>query len=171
MDIPTTIVLIAVVVLVVAYVIQPYVAGSDQARSVRRRTSGARLRERSELLAQRIELYSALRELDFDYTTNKIADQDYAAQRKALVTQGVEILQRLDMLSLDETAESDPIEAAVRAIRMGQPIAATAGPARGSSRQASKRQSRGGGRNCPKCGSPTGKNDRFCTSCGQKLNR
>jgi zinc ribbon protein len=96
------------------------------------------------------------------------------------VAQGVEILQRLDILTLDEAPESDLIEAAVDSVRTGRPVSALAGPARGSAAtaaaaQASGRKSAGGlkgsTRACPNCGSPIAKADKFCTACGQKLKR
>ena len=147
------------VIVVAAFVVQPFFAGrsEDGARRADRRTAHI-VRQRADLLAERNRVYAALRDLEFDYKTNKVADDDYAVQRRQLVAQGVEVLQRLDALpALDETPNADPIEAAIAAVRAGGSPGAAArpdGPAAGY---------------CPRCGAPFAEGDRFCGACGARL--
>ena len=72
-----------------------------------------------QLLGQREQVLTQLRDLDFDHAMSKINEADYAAQRAQLVVQGVALLKQLDALgAAGEAAGSDgsadeTIEAAV----------------------------------------------------------
>jgi len=162
MDIPTTLVLIVVLLMAGAYIAQPFVAGEGQSAGRRTRSAGT-LRDRATLLAERNQTYAALRDLDFDFQTNKVAEQDYAIQRKQLVAEGVEILQMLDHLPpLNETPDSDPIEAAAASLRSGDaPVAA---PASGAEQQPAGKK-----KVCPRCGQKIAAADKFCGKCGYRL--
>jgi hypothetical protein len=118
MDAATLLVLIALLLMVLAYVFQPFLAGAGGPS--RRGSRGALdvLRRRADLLAERNRIYTAIGDLDFDYQTNKVSDEDYAAQRRQLVTQGVELLQHIDALPAPgDKIQADPIEAALAALR------------------------------------------------------
>jgi len=81
-----------------------------------------------QLLAQREQVLTQLRDLDFDHSMSKINEVDYAAQRAQLVAQGVALLKQLDALGVPPDADmavvpgsaTDAIEAAV-ARRRGRP--------------------------------------------------
>jgi hypothetical protein len=163
MDIPTELMALVIVMIVAAFVAQPFFArGADgPARSAKR--TAAALRQKADLLAERNRIYAAIRDLDFDYKTNKVADEDYAAQRHRLVAQGVEVLQKLDSLpALDESPEADPIEAALLALRAGGSVGAALAGA-----EAAQPGEQAGF--CPQCGAPYQRSDRFCGVCGAKL--
>ncbi len=155
MDIPATLILITVLILVAAFIVRPFVAsqaGGQEKRLAQR--SASALRQRADLLAGRNRVYQALRDLDFDHQTNKVADDEYASQRHALVAEGVQILQRLDELAtVDAPPEADPIEASVRAMRRGD--GATGSP------EAAPR--------CPQCSAEIHTGDAFCGHCGATL--
>ncbi len=104
MDIPATLVFITVLILAVAFIVRPFVAPqADGQEQPPDRRSASALRRRADLLAARNRVYRALRDLDFDHQTNKIADKEYVTQRHVLVAEGVEILRELDSLHiLDE---------------------------------------------------------------------
>ncbi len=160
MDIPTELIVLLIVVIVAAFVAQPFFArrNREQARQADRRTV-ALLRQRADLLAERNRIYAAIRELEFDYATNKLADEDYAEQRRKLYVQGVEVLRRLDALAaLDESPAADPIEALVASLRGGGAVAA---PAQGAAAAQAGF--------CPQCGTPYQAGDRFCGACGAQL--
>lgn len=103
----------------------------------------------AQLNAEHESLLIALRELDFDHSTGKVADEDYAQQRAALVARGVALLQQLDeqVQALAPSAE-EQLEAEVRTARAR--LSATT-PA------------------CPNCGAPRQPTDRFCAKCGASL--
>ena len=91
------------------------------ARSLIERTSlGQRRPTRAETLAaERETVVAALRELDFDHATGKIAEEDYTTQRAALLAQGVTLLKQLDEISDQSPPQAldDELEAAIRAAR------------------------------------------------------
>jgi hypothetical protein len=155
MDIPATLVLITVLILVVAYIIRPFVASrADGQEKPAGHRSASALRQRADLLARRNRIYRALRDLDFDHQTNKVADEEYASQRRTLVAEGVKILQRLDELAaLDTSPEADPVEASVLAMRGDGAIPAPAETAL----------------HCPQCGAKVKAGDAFCGLCGAGL--
>lgn len=162
MDPITIIVALVVLLLVGALIVQPFFSaatGDEGGRGSRR--AAAVLRERADLLTQRNNLYATLRDLDFDFKTNKVAEDDYRAQRYQLVAQGVELLQRLDGLpDAGDAPDGDFIEAAVAAMSGSGQAAVVAAPAR--ARSAS-------GGFCPNCGKAVSRSDKFCGSCGSKL--
>jgi hypothetical protein len=55
---------------------------------------------------------SAVRDLDFDYDTGKLAQEDYITQRKLLVGRGVSTL-----IQLDDLRQTDPLEKEIAAFR------------------------------------------------------
>ncbi len=143
-----------------AFVVQPLLSRQSGAgRSGRRRTASI-LRLHADLLAERNRIYAEIRDLDFDYKTNKLTDEDYTAQRHALFAQGVDVLKRLDDLpTVNASPDNDMIEAAVAAIRSGgQPV--ELGAAGGAKARASF---------CPQCGEAVQPGDRFCSVCGARL--
>lgn len=159
MGIPTELIVLLIVTIVAAFIAQPFFARrrGERTGQANRRTA-VLLRQRADLLAERNRIYAAIRELEFDYATNKLADEDYAAQRRKLYAQGVEVLQKLDALpALDESPAADPIEAWVAALRSGSAVTA---PAQGEAAQAGF---------CPQCGTPYQAGDRFCAACGARL--
>lgn len=99
-----------------------------------------------ELTAEYETVLAALRDLDTDHATGKIAVEDYEPQRAALTARGVALLRQMDETTAADPAE-DEIEAAVRARRA---VPAAAGF-------------------CHQCGAPRLADDRFCAKCGATL--
>ncbi len=170
MDIPTIIALVAVLALVLAFVLQPFFTDTDDGTEGRSYRALDEIRQRAALLVERNRIYAAIRTLDFDHSTHKVSDDDYADQRHALVAQGVDVLKQFDTLPpLDETPAYDPIEAALLALRAGGSVAAAI-PVRGRTARG-KGKSKAGGRTsfCPHCGKPVVQGDLFCGLCGNQL--
>ncbi|MBN1887687.1 MAG: zinc ribbon domain-containing protein [Thermoflexales bacterium] len=163
MNLAAIIIGLAITVAVAAYVAEPLVRGRrseirDQ-RSKIRDPHGA-----SEIETSYRTTLEAIRELDFDFQTGKIVEEDYRTLRERYVSQGAALLQRLDQLdsSAPEAARqrrapapsgetvSDQIEALVMARRKP---GSQARPAQ----------------TCPACGQPCRAEDRFCGKCGARL--
>lgn len=116
----------------------------------------------SVLLAERDRLLTSLNELDFDFSLGKLPDGDYHLQRIALIHSGALVMEQLDkqkrttktiqMSKNDRTTSftNDEIEELISDRR-------TARNERASDF-------------CPKCGKAVLGSDRFCPSCGGKLN-
>lgn len=54
--------------------------------------------ELERLQMEREAAYSTIRDLDFDYETGKLTEEDYLQQRKQWVARGVDILKAIDTL-------------------------------------------------------------------------
>ncbi|MGQ9904480.1 MAG: hypothetical protein ACUVRU_09210 [Anaerolineae bacterium] len=91
--------------------------------------------QRDMLEAERAAIVRSIRDLDFDYRTHKLNEQDYRSLRLALVQRGAEVLRELDSLkqqpspastqdaehdvdALDASRDAE-IEAAVARLRRG----------------------------------------------------
>jgi hypothetical protein len=151
---------------------------------------------RDKLLAERDTIYTAIRDLDFDFQTGKLLEVDYHATRDKYAARGVEILKELDALGDEpkpthlrkQKASADEIEAAVQARRKVK--AAQIVPEEDSIEAAirarrqsasphlqsatpgpalSRRDNASVSNQCPKCGRPVDLSDRFCAKCGASL--
>lgn len=150
MNIPAILIASLLTLSVGFLVLRPLFDGSMGAETGRASRSQAEaLRRRAALLNRRRELYAALRDLDFDYSLDKVALADYSVQRYRLVREATEVLSELDQFPAIDA--DDTIERAVRAVLAGQDAPAP------------------GGAFCPNCGEPFAPADRFCGSCGQPL--
>ena len=101
---------------------------------------GAKTVSKAEQAQTRESVLSALRDLDFDYKTGKIIEEDYQRLRAQLLAEAAQFMQK-------EDKEEEQLEALIQSRRKSQP------------RQLS----------CPSCGKKIVLGDRFCSSCGTKL--
>jgi len=152
MDIVAIFLILALLILVGAYLYAPFLRGYG-----RRVTQEER--ELSALLAERERVFTALHDLDFDFRLGKIPEGDYPAQRTSLLQKGADILRKLDALSAEH-----PREAAQTG---GKKLTDAQIEAMISKRRAERTGAFGGF--CPKCGKPVLVTDQFCSSCGKAL--
>ena len=150
MDLGFIFLAVALIGLVLFIVAQPFF---ERMRASERDTSVA-----AQLGAERDSILAAVRDLDFDHVTGKIADEDYAAQRALLMTRGADVLKKLDSSGVVDEAQS--IEQAIAARRRtARP--ATEMPTTTATQTLS----------CPDCGTAYHAGDRFCSGCGRALTR
>ena len=152
MNVGAILVGIALLVGVAAYVARPLFerpSGENQGRIVEASS-------RAQLITRRDAVYALIRELDADFQTGKINDQDYRALRKRYVAEGVSVLKQLDALAGEDsrTALEAEIERRVLALRQVPAQAVAHQPAT---------------RFCSQCGHPADPEDRFCAHCGTSL--
>ncbi len=192
MDLGSLFLILALLLLVAAFIGRPLFEKTRLAPETATPAQQAD-HERSALLAERDRLLNALQELDFDYALGKIPQEDYPAQRAALLQQGADVLRRLDAMQ-PETQSGDAearLEAAIAARRADAAVSAAgvlAGNGNGHSNGrkhsvavaspddtleallANRRRERQGKAAgfCHKCGGPVQKTDRFCPKCGAK---
>lgn len=102
--------------------------------------------------AGRSAALSALRDLDFDFQTGKVNEQDYPALRQQLVAEAARYMQA--------QTEDEKLESLIRVHKASQGKQA-AGPQAGSSAAGSS--------TCPSCGKRVKADDLFCRSCGARL--
>jgi hypothetical protein len=179
MDIGSIFLLLALVVLVVFFVAQPFFT---RQRAIPRPVGGAR-QQIALLRMERARVIQALQELDFDNSLGKVPAEDYPVQRNALLLHGAEVLQQLDALQPQPSAREngDRLEAALAARRkdISQASAPTAAPDESGDLErliAARRRARNGSAPreksigfCPQCGKSLQKSDRFCPKCGTEL--
>jgi hypothetical protein len=148
MDLGSLLVILALGLLAAIFIVQPLV----ESRGVGATKGERRL---SELLAERDRVLATLQDLDMDHEMGKILQEDYVAQRGALLLRGAELLKALDELrgtvdeKIPETDLEIEIETAVARLRRGEDQAR--------------------GRTCSSCGREVSAGDRFCAHCGASL--
>jgi len=179
MDIGSLLLALSLVIIVAAFVAQPLL---DRAAARREAASPA-----DDLISQREAVLIELRDLDFDHTTGKIGDDDYAAQRARLVAKGAEVLRALDQrpaadLSSDST--DDDIEKAIAAVRQGKSAKTALANFDDEIEQAVAAVRKGGGKpkaarasaapppegpSCLNCHQSIKAGDKFCPHCGTPI--
>ena len=109
---------------------------------------------------------SALLDLDFDYRTGKVSEEDYSAVRAQLVANAAQYIR------LEKSIEDEQIEAMIEARKASksksQMCSGCGDKVPGDSRfcsQCGTPVSQG----CPSCGKSIQEGDLFCTICGAKL--
>ncbi len=148
MDIGSILAGLALTLLTVAFVAIPLIQHRGKDVTETERLS-------SELQAGRDRVLSSLQELEMDFNTGKILEEDYQDQRQALMKEGAGILRRIDVLKAGGDVSpkgdeiDDEIEAAIAQIRSDK--------------------ENGDGGFCPSCGSEVKAGDLFCIRCGNTL--
>jgi hypothetical protein len=126
------------------YVIRPF--GERSSRPAAAQRGG----KRQELLARKVAIYAAIREVDSDVQVGKLEPADHRVLRGRYVAEGVAVLK-----ALDEQPAGDEIDAAIEA-----DVARLAGDEPLESPP---------GAFCRACGAPAEPGDRFCAKCGARL--
>jgi hypothetical protein len=117
---------------------------------------------RAALRERKLQVYAAIRELGFDYNTDKLEKDDYEHEVERLKAEAVDIVRQMDDLESEASRGSASLEAEIEAARKrlegeASPAATAATPAPGAATF------------CTQCGTQAGADDRFCASCGTQL--
>jgi len=125
----------------------------------------ARLEERKE------STYAAIRELGFDFHTDKLSEADYQMEIERLKSEAVGIVHQIEEISGVPPSGSDSVEQEIAAVRrrMEQAIPAPASSAAPLPSGTPAPDARGAASFCTQCGRPAGPGDRFCAGCGTPL--
>lgn len=108
---------------------------------------------------------SALRDLDFDFRTGKVSDEDYPALRAQLVAEAAQYVDR-------EKEQEDKIEALIRARKTKsthERVCSQCGKALDRDAHFCPHCGAQASAACPSCGGTIKAEDVFCTSCGVRL--
>ena len=117
---------------------------------------------RAALQERKLQIYAAIRDLGFDYNTDKLEEADYEEEVERLKAEAIGIVRQMDGLESGPARGSDSLEAEIEAARRGL----EGGPAAATGPEA---PAPGAAAFCTQCGTPAGSGDRFCASCGHKL--
>ncbi|MCZ6873119.1 MAG: zinc ribbon domain-containing protein [bacterium] len=82
-------------------------------------SGGEPTRELEQLTLHKETVYTAIRDLDFDFQTDKVDDDDYRALRRHLEDEAVDVLRRIDAVD-PLAALDDEIERQILTIRQQQ---------------------------------------------------
>jgi len=162
MDLGSLLIIAALVTLTLLYVTRPLFEKT-------KRFSNPDIHAESQLFTERDLIVKAIRDLDFDFSMQRIEEKDYKTQRAILVSQGVDILRQIDLLnksdessSLNKSQSISVDEATAQTNAMDDPLEVKI-----ADRRRAKPEKAAGF--CPKCGNPILKSDRFCWKCGEKV--
>lgn len=159
MQIDSILFILAVLILVVFYISQPFNRVSVHV--------GAEEQSLSALLAERDRILDALSELDFDNELGKIPAEIYPDQRADLVRHGAEIMRKLD--NLPNIGIDAELEAIIDSRRTNQTKGSESEDLE-SMIAARKESSKSKvGKFCFNCGEPIILADKFCAHCGTEL--
>ncbi len=107
---------------------------------------------------------SAIRDLDFDFKTGKVSEEDYQPLRAQLMAEAAQYIEA-------ETKEDEQLEEMIRARRVTQTLRCEhcEAPIQAGQRFCSKCGSAINNELCPSCGKKIQAGDLFCASCGNKI--
>jgi len=124
-----------------------------------------------EILSRKESVYETIKELDFDFKTDKLSEKDYKELRERYRRQALSLLEESDAVEKGEDVESF-IEREIFVRRK------TSSSLKGKEEKSddiegmieeeilARRESLP---ICPHCGSGYGEKDQFCSNCGRKL--
>ena len=151
MEIGSILILMSILLPVLAYLAQPIITGQGI-------PVGGKERRLSTLEAERERLFSAIQEMDMDYSMGRIASVDYEAERSAKIVRSADIMRQIDALAGKEAASQLP-KSGVHDRSLEAELEAKVAKMR-------KVQSKEISQYCPQCGGQIFGADRFCSSCG-----
>jgi len=131
MQISSLLIAVALLVIAVYFVSRPL---------LEKNKSGVKAASKDAQPGQREAVLAALRDLDFDFKTGKISEEDYQPLRAQLIGEAAQYME-------SEKKDDEQLEALIQSRRKTQ------------SRQAT----------CPSCGKKIVLGDSFCSTCGAKL--
>lgn len=115
---------------------------------------------------ERQAVLSALRDLDFDFSTGKVSEEDYSALRAQLVTEAATYIRS------EKSIADEQIEIMIQARKASQSNIRKCSNCGNTVEPNSRFCSQCGtaaGNICPSCAKPIQDGDRFCNTCGTKL--
>lgn len=165
MDLGSILLLFGILLLVILYIVRPFLLHRATLVTKEEHTL-------SFLLAEKERLLDAIQELDFDHTLGKIPEADYPLQRAALVAEAAAVVQQLEALGAQQSSSKEPARSPSAATQIRRPPSPDASPddeieALIASRRRERAEKAVGF--CPQCGKPFQQSDRFCSKCGTPL--
>ena len=116
--------------------------------------------------SRREAIFSALRDLDFDFNTGKVGEEDYTPLRVQLLGEAAQYIEQ-------EKREEEQLEALIQSRRANQKQSIRCdhcdAPMEAGQKFCSKCGSAVNEKSCPSCGQKIRSDDQFCSSCGNRL--
>jgi len=115
---------------------------------------------------RRESVLSALRDLEFDFKTGTVGEEDYTPLRAQLMLEAAQFIEQ-------EQEEEAKLEALIQTRRVTQPSTLLceqcSAPLQAGQRFCSKCGTAASQELCPSCGKKNRTSDQFCSTCGSKL--
>ncbi len=170
MDIGALLILLAILLMMAAYLVQPFL-------TPRRRRVTMEEKRYSSLMAEYERVLSTLQELDFDHRLGKVPEEEYPLRRAELIKKGTALLQELEAsrervskAKAEQQLETVLVERRAQRARDSSPGLSDEELERLLAKRRATRKGKGEGF-CPACGHAVMDGDRFCSSCGVALHR
>ncbi|MCX8061304.1 MAG: zinc ribbon domain-containing protein [Anaerolineales bacterium] len=165
MDLGSILLLFGILLLVILYLVRPFLLHRATLVTKEEHTL-------SFLLAEKERLLDAIQELDFDHNLGKIPETDYPLQRAALVAEAAAVVQQIEAMRDQQSFPKEPArppQAATQPRRAASPDASPDDEIEAliASRRRERAEKAVGF--CPQCGKPIQQSDRFCSKCGTPL--
>lgn len=110
---------------------------------------------------RKLQIYAAIREIGFDFRTDKLEQQDYEEEVEGLKSEAVLVMKEIDELRQQQPRGPEALEQEIARLRSRPSGDATATAADGSSPAAAVF--------CTQCGTAARAGDRFCSGCGSPM--
>jgi hypothetical protein len=108
---------------------------------------------------RKLSIYGAIRDLGFDYRTDKITEDDYQREMATLKAEAVAVLREMETLRSSPPRGTEALEREIESARQGGAAVPSGSPS-GEAR-----------RFCTQCGEAAAGDDRFCANCGATLRK
>ena len=132
-----------------------------------------------ELVARKASLLQNLRDLEFDYETGKLSEEDYDRLKRQHEREAVKVMKKLDELRGEDRRDDidEAIEARLEQLRAERDELDVSDESRTSGEdkreatgdEASVDETPSSGRHCPECDRPLPRDAQFCSGCGLEL--
>ena len=134
-------------------------------------TSSGPASELAALEERKESTYAAIRELGFDFHTDKLSETDYQLEIERLKAEAVSIVRQIEERATEPPSGSDAVEQEIAAVRESiERSTPTVAPAASSAPMAADAtRAAGAALFCTQCGRPAAAEDRFCAGCGTQL--
>ncbi|MCS6908292.1 MAG: zinc ribbon domain-containing protein [Anaerolineales bacterium] len=165
MDLGSIFLLLGILLMVILYLIRPFLLHRATLVTQEEHTL-------SFLLAEKERLLNALKELEFDHILGKIPAEDYPLQRTALLAEAAEVIRQIENLRSQPISTKEPLHITKPQAQPRRPVAPELAEddeieALLAARRRQRAEKAGGF--CPQCGKPVQRSDRFCSKCGTPL--
>lgn len=169
------IVAIAFTVAMTLSMLRPFVAARDEQLSFELLDED--LCEIESLVARKVALVQALRDIEYDWSTNKISQEDYERFKRSCERQAIGVMRRLDAIhggggdweSMVDRAIDERLGADAESPSPSPAAESTSDSSPTPERQGADEEAKTSLGDCPGCATPLDDDDRFCSQCGRSV--